>query len=623
MAVYYIDPYTTVNGTGTWASPFSLNSASRGGTLLSSGDEVRLVAKYLTSILTATTYTANRASVNTITLTSGGGLGADFVVGDFVYFPDYDSFARVNAKSTNTLTLASSSLVIPVPTSEIISLNVRKLDTTVATPSSTTTPMYTWAEALQTSLDGVTFSDGWVADGVRVTDGTAKSIVRSSTTGTSGSWYLDINVSQSQDGPPARNSTADLRHTHFVGNNASVSTLTTYCYAFNTVNINQLYCSNGTSTSFVTTSGGTGGRVPSAMSLTFKHCSILDVIATKSTMTITNLYLSNTFRMPSTFYDGTLTITNVLLNTLATTYLAATSATVFGAYNTCNVGLIDIYTSAAPSAAITGQPGGYTLNIAGAIYTLNRIAPQVSAPYRFALSTSSFVSTPLVNLPLPKINTTGITYTSEVGLNQIWTMPANSLTLENPIDIPAQYEINSYHPTTQSQVVGYLVPVNILVTHGDGTAPYEVLGLSVATSSATAVAAASATLPVVTTDATVYRTAGPSIKAYLGSYSTPGYWITGWSTKTIKIPVVSGTSYTVSGYVRTDQTTFVSGEAVVSIVNRYGVVASQSMTTACINAWEGFSLSFAASQTEELYLSFRMRFSAGAKAFWLDDLTIV
>lgn len=164
MAVYYIDPYTTVNGTGTWASPFSLNSASRGGTLLSSGDEVRLVAKYLTSILTATTYTANRASVNTITLTSGGGLGADFVVGDFVYFPDYDSFARVNAKSTNTLTLASSSLVIPVPTSEIISLNVRKLDTTVATPSSTTTPMYTWAEALQTSLDGVTFSDGWVAD---------------------------------------------------------------------------------------------------------------------------------------------------------------------------------------------------------------------------------------------------------------------------------------------------------------------------------------------------------------------------------------------------------------------------------------------------------------------------
>jgi hypothetical protein len=93
--------------------------------------------------------------------------------------------------------------------------------------------------------------------------------------------------------------------------------------------------------------------------------------------------------------------------------------------------------------------------------------------------------------------------------------------------------------------------------------------------------------------------------------------------KTIKIPVVSGTTYTISGYIRTDQTTFTNGQCVVALSNGFSTINSQSMTTACIGAWEQFSFSYTAPITQELLLAVRMQFSAGAKAFWIDDITIV
>jgi len=95
------------------------------------------------------------------------------------------------------------------------------------------------------------------------------------------------------------------------------------------------------------------------------------------------------------------------------------------------------------------------------------------------------------------------------------------------------------------------------------------------------------------------------------------------STKNIKIPVVAGTTYTISGYIRTDQTTFTDGHCIVALTDGFTTTNSQSMTTACINAWEQFTMTYTATLTQEINLAISMKFSAGAKAFWIDDITIV
>lgn len=625
MAVYYVNPYTTVNGTGTWASPYSLDSTNRGSITPNPGDEIRFVAKYLTDILTATAYTATRTAINTITITSGGGLGADFAVGDYIYFPDYDSFVRVNVIATNLLTVGSGNAPLPVSTTALISLNVRKVNLAVATPSGTGSTLLTWGDPAVVALNGVTISDGWVADGVQVTDGTAKSLVRSSTTGASTTWYIDINATQSQNYPPARNSVGNLQNTHYVGPNSAATVVYTYCMALATLNLNQVHAPNGVSASYF--SGSTSGtRVAGGLNVTFKHISPSTNIpyAIDSTLNITNLYLTTEFVGFTLWYNGTTNITNLLLASVGGNTLAFSATSSIGPAGTINIGLIDIYGSTGPTTAVTGQLGGYTLNITGPIYRSNRTVTITSIFYRFAVTAPSLGGVAVVNIPLPKINAPGITFSSTSSINALfWNLPGSaSGALYNPVNIPAVYQVNAYHASIDRPHWARTA-ANLLVTYGDGTAPLEILGLngpSIAPSVSTT--AATTVLPIVSLDATTFRTSGPSIRAFLSSYATPGQWGTGWATKTIKIPVVSGSSYTVAGYIRTNQTTFSSGNVVVSVVNRYDVLASQSMTTACINAWEGFSLAFSASQTEELYLAIKMRFSEGNSSIWLDDLTI-
>jgi hypothetical protein len=622
MAVYYIDPYTTVNGAGTWASPFSFGSTTR-GVSVNPGDEFRIVAKYLTSILTATAYVASRSAVNTITITSGGGLGADFVVGDFVYFTDYDSFARVQAVSTNTLTVSTSAtLPIPVSTSSLtVSLNVRKLNTAVATPSATGGTIYTWGDIAVNSWDGITVTDGWVADGVRVTDGTAKSLLRSTATSATANWYIDTQAGTSQNESPYRNSTANLPHTHYLGNNTTVTSMFLYCYALLTLNLNQIY---GPQCLFNTSTTSSGSYTPKNLNFTFKHVSFspsTGLLSIDSTLTVTNYYTTTGLVVFPNFYSGTANITYVLAaSVVGSNTLAATATSAVGAYSTWNVGTIDIYNTPGPASALTGQLGGFTLNITNPILVGNG-GVLTTTGYRWA-ATNSSINAAYPVMALPRINTTAITFTNSMSVTAtFFSAPSTYFTWTGSEETPTVFALSCYHATT-NKPNWYFASANLLVTQADGTAPYELLGVTGPVPNGIFGAGASQ-FPLVTTDATFFRTAGPSIKIYLGTIVTPGYWISGWATKNIKIPVVSGTSYTVAGYLRTDQTTFVSGNAVASIVNRYGTVVSQSMTTACINAWAGFSLSFTATQTEEVYLAIKVRFTEGVKSFWLDDLTIV
>jgi hypothetical protein len=69
---------------------WSLSSTTRTG--LASGDEIRILGVALTSLLTATSYTATVASRATLTITAGGGLGADWALYDVCYIQELDVF---------------------------------------------------------------------------------------------------------------------------------------------------------------------------------------------------------------------------------------------------------------------------------------------------------------------------------------------------------------------------------------------------------------------------------------------------------------------------------------------------------------------------------------------------
>lgn len=618
MAVYYIDPYATINGIGTWALPYSFsdNLTAR----VSAGDELRVVAKYLTSLLTATTYTATRIAINQVTITSGGGLGADFTVNDYVYFPDYDAFAIVSAVSVNNVSFGGSSASIPVPNTSITSLNIRKLDTTVATPSTTSAVAYLLGASATTA--NITTTDGWVADGVRVTDGTAKSIVRSSATSGTLTFYMD---STSGSASYIAGQTADMANTHILGNLNINGFVAFTSITTATLSVNQVYSAvgNGTLVTGVTSAG-----LYSGYSYTFKsvNASLTYfglVSMSNSTINITNMYVNTGFNAGFAMYGCTVNIGTLVASAFpAAGFSFNATAGTNATYNITTA--LDCYNNVSITA-MTGQAGSYTINISGTAYINKRATTLTSVARGFGFSSAPLYSN-INSISTPSVIMSGVTFSlpDNIG-SQLFTV--QTTVRSAPLNLPRQFYVYAGNDTSGAEPNWNLTPTNLLVTHANGSAPYELLGIPYAAIPSTTNLPGN-NFPKVTLDAAVYRTAGPSIKVYLASY-TSTYWtptqpsIGKMSTKNIKIPVVSGTTYTISGYIRTNQTTFQNGHCIVALTDGFTTTNSQSMTTACINAWEQFTMTYTATKTQEINLAISMKFSAGAKAFWIDDITIV
>jgi hypothetical protein len=160
MAIYYINPHTTTNGTGTFASPWSLSSTTRTG--LAAGDEIRIFGVALTSLLTATSYTATWSAPHSLTITAGGGLGADWAIGDVCYIPDFDTFFVLSAKSGNIIG-GSSGNSLPIFNTSVASVTIRRVNTTTYPAGSTGTQT-----VLSDVLNNITISDCWTAATTRV-----------------------------------------------------------------------------------------------------------------------------------------------------------------------------------------------------------------------------------------------------------------------------------------------------------------------------------------------------------------------------------------------------------------------------------------------------------------------
>ena len=609
MAVYYVSPFTTTNGSGTWASPYSANVATR--TALVAGDEVRIVAKPLSTLLTATVYTATNTNNYQITITAGGALGTDFPVGTFVYFQDNDAFGYVTAVSGNLVSFGSTTNLLPLKSSAAgQALTIRKVDAAQAPVSSNGTTAYVYPDA--NWVGGITMTDGWVAAGVRVTDGTAKSIFTTSTTGTAMTWNIDNAPNAYYLAPK---STYDLRHTHFMGSKNAAGTTSFIAGMAADITVNQLH---GTSVAVPYIGGRNTFAVGVTINIKHLYGNFANLFLRNSVVNIENLYRGGVGHS-NYCIDVTFNIDTTVLYTAS--YLITASITVPGAKSVLNFNTaIDFYAGITLSG-VAYQPGAYTVNINCPIYQ-NRRASNVNFCTRKFLmaadmnSTSPVVATPVINCPL-------LIVSSEDSLAgyRWWPVTLDPTAGLTNYNVPKILELRAGQTTTSLPIM-FIQPSNVLITFQDGGSPLEVLGIGLGSASPTSPTGAGDRCPVVSLDATQYVTTGPSLKAYLGAFVDQHWSGRAQSSKTVKIPVVAGTSYTVTGYIKTDHTTYLTGDCRATIQGSSSEIVGQNMTTACVGAWEQFTLTFTAATTGEVHFAWIMRFSQGAVSYWLDDLTI-
>lgn len=611
MAIYYIDPHTTTNGTGTWASPWSLASSTRTG--LTNGDEIRIKGVALTSLLTATSYTATVTNNYQLTITAGGGLGADWVAGDVAYLPAYDTFFKVYSVSSNVIQVYTSSSMLPIKDWSATSLTVRKVDTTTY-PVSTTSSAYNIGAA--TNLDGVTVSDCWTNATTRVTDGTVKTLFNNSYTVTNMTLYMTKAASTAG----GSGWTVNLQNTHVL---CSRTTTNGYVETYinstsSTYSINQIYSWGSGGTGFIQVAGVTGNTINIEHFTNYYGLGAGCFATQNNTYNITNLLTANAYIAGN---GAGISVPNNTINITNFSFIAVAFSSLFVLINntssTLNItGTIDQYGATAATYMFSGY-GNLTINIgASVVYYYNKRAAQKSLWTYYCEYSSSAASGPTIYFPAFNVSN-GWTYSVNI-YNTTTVSPTLPSRGGPPDDFKIIYPVNNLAATTPAGVIGNC---NIIVSFEDGSAPFEILGVFGTYNSSTT--ASNQNLPKVTTDAAVYRTTGPSLKSYLDSRVT-STWASNQAkaTKTIKIPCTSGTSYTVTGYIRTDDTAYTNGDCRVGIYLNDAEVTGQDMTTACENAWEQFTLTFTATTTGEYVFTWSMYYANGAKSYWLDDLTI-
>ena len=607
MAIYYIDPHTTTNGSGTWASPWSLNSNSRTG--LAAGDEIRIKGVALTSLLTATSYTATLTSTQTLTITAGGSLGADWAVGDVGYLPDYDTFFKVVTVATNAISVSTSS-ILPIYNWSTTSLTVRRVNLASYPASSLSTTTYLVIGS-GNSINNVTVSDCWIDATTRVTDGSVKSLLHSAYTSAAifyPAGYLNLSSGW----------TVNLQNSVVMCGANAVSVHLSY--PTSTINIGQVF-SNGTSGGFTA-----NNTYPT----------------TGVTVNITHLAAPTPMAgMGSSGQGNTFNITNI--SAYYTDYLFGGSATCTCSGNTVNLTNIFVYTTGSATAIFAFTSANeLTINFTG-IYDFYG-ATQPTMLFSGAMSGNITIGSSVIGYYNKRTNTIATigtkynpfassyptVFVPNITVNNAWTFTnkysgtnfasvsqqaMNNFPIEVLISLPNTTDLPTGTP------YGFSYPMNQTIIGRDGSAPFQILAIyGIGSTSGNS----NTNFPKVTTDATVYKTTGPSLKSYLAT-RTSTYWLTkaARAVKTIKVPCIVGTSYTVSGFIRTDDTSYVNGDVRCSIYFNDLEVVGQDLTTASINAWEQFTLTFTASQTAEYLFVWKMYYENGAKSYWLDDLTIV
>lgn len=632
MTIYYIDPHTKTNGTGTWASPWSLASGTRTG--LASGDEIRIKGVAISSLLTATSYTATVTDNYRLSITAGGGLGADWAPGAIGYLPAFDTFFRVYSVNVNSVQVYISAL-LPIFNTSTASVTLRQVDT-AAYPagfgSTATVPS-------NSVVNDLTVSDCWISETVRVTDGTVKTLMYGSTT-VQAMLYLGTGTTVL-----ANNHIYNLDNTHLItGRTASNGAAILVLRAKNsTVTINQLY--GWASSTYATLSFSASTTQLSKNNTVNIRCLACNEFLLNQTQA--SLGSDNTVNIeyqllnrgsdcctgvnPQTDLGRYIFSNNYTHNVKNIICVATSYSTLFAVFSapklTVNYGpgYFDSWTPISLSSLYSGC-GDCTFSIDSsfAVYSNRRTATITSciSPTRQEYNPVWFNT---LKLTLPTNVPSGWTFTyPNITLSNTQLFASGAIDGVN-ISVPYTIGLNIPSPTSMAILYANTSGQNILLTYRDGSNPVEYLTSHLPYNSGVQIEGTAATTknsPFCTIDNSVYNIAAPSLKSYLTT-RIANYWIPEFKAKkAIKVPIVAGTSYTITGYIKTDDSTFVNGDSSVEVIYNGTVLDNQDMTTACIGAWEQFSLTFTATETGEANLVWNQFFRNGAKSMWLSDLSI-
>ncbi len=677
MAVYWLDPLTTTNGTGTYASPFSYSSTGNRSTLVD-GDELRIKSNYTSNILDSESDTVilgqtNQSPIYPWEAEVQGTPNISWANGDIAYFPAYDTFIRVTnvttASNSNTLLKCPSNTMFPIPLTATGNITVKRVASSYTTPSMNSSRFYFFASIPNSGFNGNTYSitDGWVSETLRVTDGTAVSLFDnrhtsnpsfrptselSHTSSTAPSQTLDtLNVNMHNSvilGPNSNstrsteitintNSNFNFKQLWLGGGNTSSPRFQSVCaYPTDvTVNIDHLHIYGGNSIGVG--HGYVGGTIEDAFISNITY----NVDKIYSYYLITGVAGTNAYRNVSTYPPSNLTF-DYNENHCYSIVLTSTVPAIldFSDYNTLTLDLGPCYVSREINTttntnynfsrivlkkssdlsityksnyAITSLYGGNSTNLTSFEYRSMFAAGGPS--YRRLIHNSQ-------ELILPTLPT-GFSATNNVNqyFYNIVSSTGNSKrltqSLNSPsrdfIKIPDNIDVTKFRTST----IRYAREAHNFIFN-DRTVSFPELGGRLYRNDGSSVRYQ----PWVSEDTSMYKTDSPSLNMYLDTFY---FRFSGYDFfHKIMFPVENNVSYTITGSVRTDRSSMSTGDCKILIGDTHGEVTtiSNSFTSSSYNGWENFSLSYTAEATGIATVVWDCKFNGDNQNYWLDDLEI-
>lgn len=608
MAVYYINPHTPTNGTGTWASPFSLASTVRTASFVS-GDELRVVGAYKTDLFTATSYTATITDNYRITVTAGGALGADFATGDIVYIENYNTLFSISSSSSNTLTSsAGSNSMLPMLSTANVgtSITIRKVNRT-AYPGINATSAYFFNNNL--SLSNITISDNWVAEDTRITDNTALTLIYTTQTSLS---LLVNNASIFNS-----NWTINLDNSH-ITTLGSATLRIFFRLSYSTINIYGMYSNfafGGSGIFFNVESTG----ISSNNTVTVQHAT--SSLCTQSggvnnTFNSINSYLNSASYLLTTsgIADGCVfTYTNVLLRNNSSYIVPSSNITYDVDWSLNLLGDFDHYPTSALAAIVNMNTASFrslTLGPDFKVYSNRRTSMVTTSQYLIDV-TQSTTNTTLTDITINSTSFPG-TYTISKYRLGINASVGDSRFYNKKLRV--LLDDDNYLGGNTNYSAG-----DRLLIFKNGTPPHELL-VSRNHGNFGNGQSGTSSLVKVSTDDVFYKNTSPSLKAYLESYSSIRWPDAAYCAKTILVPCTQAQSVTISGYMYSNISSILSTDVTMQIVLDEELVTQQSVP-ASFNTWQQFSITFTPTKTAEYVLVWKMHFP-NSGTIWLSDLTI-
>lgn len=635
MAIYWIDPSTIINGTGTYSSPWSLSSSSRPAFI--SGDEIRIKSANLVNVLTQTQYVASYNTTtsqhNTMTINSGGNLGNDFSVYDLIYLPATNAIFKIVSIEQNSLSIASDCTIPWYNTSpNQNSIDLRKINLNFYGISTSGTSYNIFAN---NEIGDIKISDGWVTETNRITDGSAISIFNSSS-----ALSINFNDCLTASFPGSSNVNFDLKNTYMIpGNGLNSGINANFKFSNSIYKIAQVFTNS--LTPCITIGSPLVPTNNTTIEIDHVNCYYLfnsPIYGKSLKLNIKNI----SKRFPDYLDAGSGSTlfyaenSNLSFGNTVSISGAGTTSIIWGGAVEDNTvinlsGTIDIVGQASAPISVYNGLGNVKINFSEnfSYYKNRRDGVNINAVGRKIVFTPPATTTVAIygnKNVLPDANNiaipTGWSSGSSVFINNV--LPSTGSFYNSEYKKP--YVTTFISPTSLASIAtepnGYRGrSVNVLLIGRDGSFVKEILAINGGQSSLTTTDTPSR-FPSVQRDSVTYRSSGPSFKSSLTTYVS-NYWIGNpKSIKNILIPINNGFQYSIVGYIRCDNALYTNGDCNISIVFRGIELDNYQITTSCINSWEEFTLSFTAPNTGEAYLVWEMNYFSGNMSYWLDDLSI-